>query len=196
MQAVPLAALNGSVMSAFKSSSLSPPSAELAKTLGKMASNPTVYEITATAPATAATMDHLADMDDDKCCLHGEEEVQYVGGVPSYYPSMENQSSRVSSPSPVMPVSPKNYEGNLTPVSGSSKDGSSSSSSSSSEVLSAMDDEVSESSMPPNLSAEGMCVPSSAEVLTTEQSPVSGTHVKHWTYEDQFKQVNNIVIYQ
>lgn len=192
MQAVPIAALNSSVMSVFKSSSLSPPSAELAKTLGKMANTPTVYEISATtAPAPAPFMEHLADVDEDKCSLHGEEVVKYGGSVSSYYPSLENQSSRMSSPSPVMAGSPKNYEGNLTPV---SADGSSSSSSSSSEVLSAMDDEVSESSVPPHLAAVGLCLPSSAEVLATEQNTATGTHVKHWTYEDQFKQVTYSLI--
>lgn len=191
MQAAPLATLNGSVMSAFKSPTLSPPSAELAQTLGKMASNSAVYEISATAPAPAPSMDSLADLDEDKCSLHDDEVVNY-SGVSSYYPSLESQSSRVNSPSPGIPVSPKNSAGNLTPVSASSKDDSSSSSSSS-EVLSALEDEVSESPMPLHLAATSTSVPNSAEVIVTEQNTTSGTHVKHWTYEDQFKQVNIII---
>ena len=190
MQAVPLAALNGSVMSAFKPSSLSPPSADLAQTFGKMASNSAVYEISATAPAAPA-MGHLAELEEDKCSsAHGEEEdeeVSYQG--PSYYPSLQEvQGSAVSSPSPIMPASPKNYTGNLTPVSASSKDGSSSSSTSS-EVLSAMEDEVCEPALPPHLAAAGMCIPSCADGLAADRNSMSGTHVKHWTYEDQFKQV-------
>lgn len=165
MQAVPLAALNGSVMAAFKSPSLSPPSAELAQTLGKVGSS-SVYEISAT---TSPPMDSLSDMD-DKCRLGpGEEMLSYTT---QYYSMVETQS-RASSPSTIMAASPKDSAGNLTPVSISSKE------TSSSEVL---DDEGGDQDV---LGHHSMCIPISSE---GEQGPTA-THVKHWTYEDQFKQV-------
>ena len=105
----------------------------------------------------------------------------------AYYHSLDNEGSRGCSPNPNMPGSPKISTGNLTPVSASSKEDSSSSSSS--EVLSALEDDVAESTMPSHLVAAGMCVPASSDTSATDLGTVSATHVKHWTYEDQFKQV-------
>lgn len=167
MQAVPLAALNRTVMAAFKSPSLSPPSAELAQTLGKVGSNP-VFEISATTSTSSpiSVADSLTAID-DKCSL-GEEVMNYA----TQYYSLEGQS-RASSPSTVMAASPKDSAGNLTPISVSSKE------SSSSDVLS-LDDEGGE-----GLTHQSMCIPISSE----EQGASGGTQVKNWTYEDQFKQV-------
>lgn len=176
MQAVPLAALNGSVMAAFKSPSLSPPSAELAQTLGKMGSNP-VYEISATT-SPVGHMESLSDME-DKCRL-GEEVLNYTT---QFYTTVESQS-RASSPSTVMAASPKDSAGNLTPVSISSKD------TSSSEALSALEDEGSDGD---EVTHRNICIP----MPSGDQGDSTGaTQVKHWTYEDQFKQVRkyNLVV--
>lgn len=171
MQAVPLAALNGSVMAAFKSPSLSPPSADLAQTLGKMGSNP-VYEISATTSASSpmARIDALSDME-DKC----EDVLSYTT---QFYSTVESQS-RASSPSTA--TSPKDCAGNLTPVSVSSKD------TSSSEALSALEDEGGEGEASHH---QSMCIPISSG--DQGDQPVCATQVKHWTYEDQFKQVTKI----
>jgi len=176
MQAVPLATLNGSVMSAFKPHTLSPPS---------VATSSAVYEIS----AAAAPMEEL---DEDKCSSHDEGDVVEYNGSPSYYHTLDqSSSSRGNSPDHELATgSPKLCTGSLTPVSASSKDDSSSSSSS--EVLSGLEDDGTESvSIASHLVAAGMCVPSSTETSGTDLGPVSGTHVKHWTYEDQFKQVSH-----
>ena len=169
MQAVPLAALNASVMAAFKSPSLSPPSAEIAQTLGKIAGNQ-IYEISATTSPPATKMEAHTDTD-DKCSIE-DDVVSYTA---QYYPAIESHS-RASTPSTVAPGSPKDCAGHLTPVSVSSKD------SSSSEGLSPLDDEGMES-----LPHQSMCIPISSEAQ--EEQGNGGTQVRHWTYEDQFKQV-------
>lgn len=177
MQAVPLAALNGSVMAAFKSPSLSPPSAELAQTLGKMGNNP-VYEISATTSGSppVAHMESLSDIE-DKCRL-GED---VLGYTTQFYSTLETQS-RASSPSTVMATSPKDSAGNLTPVSVSSKD------TSSSEALSALEDEGDGD----GTIHHNMCIPISSSGEQGDQA-TGATQVKHWTYEDQFKQVKIIL---
>lgn len=177
MQAVPLA-LNGSVMAAFKSPSLSPPSAELAQTLGKMGGN-SVYEISATTSSpSVSAVDPLTDMD-DKYRL-GEEMISYST---QYYSTIEGQS-RASSPGVEMiATSPKDSAGNLTPVSVSSKD------TSSSDVMSALEDEPSDV-----LRHQSMCIPISSSQEHGEEGTTS-TQIKHWTYEDQFKQVSSMQRY-
>jgi hypothetical protein len=174
MQAVPLA-LNSSVMAAFKSPSLSPPSAELAQTLGKMGGS-SVYEISATTSPPVTAVDPLSDMD-DKYRL-GEE---MMGYSTQYYSTVESQSRGSSPGVPVMAASPKDSTGNLTPVSVSSKD-----TSSGSDVTSVLEDEPSEI-----LGGQhSMCIPiSSSQEQGEEGSSSSSTQIKHWTYEDQFKQV-------
>ena len=167
MQAVPLAALNGSVMAAFKPPSLSPNSTELAHT---MASN-TVYEISATTTNTPP-VNSPADME-DKCRL-GEEAMSYAT---QYYSTVES-GSRASSPSTLMVASPKDSAGNLTPVSVSSKE------TSSSDSMSALEDDGGAGDV---LAQQGMCIPISSEEHGGEQGT---TQVRHWTYEDQFKQVS------
>ena len=156
-------------MAAFKSPSLSPPSAELAQTLGKMGSNP-VYEISATtAGSSPVNMETLSEME-DKCRL-GEDVLSYTN---QFYSTLENQSA-ASSPSA---ASPKGSAGNLTPVSVSSKE------TSSSEALSALEDEGGDGEVSNH---QNMCIPmSSAE---QGDQATAATQVKHWTYEDQFKQV-------
>lgn len=175
MQAVPLA-LNGSVMAAFKSPSLSPPSAELAQTLGKMGGN-SVYEISATTSSPVTAVDPLTDMD-DKYRL-GEEMMTYST---QYYSTLEAQS-RASSPGgvAVMAASPKDSAGNLTPVSVSSKE-----TSSSSDATSVLEDESGEAALGGH---QGMCIPISSSQEQGEEGSNS-TQIKHWTYEDQFKQVH------
>lgn len=166
--AVPLAALNGSThMSAFKSPSLSPPSAELS--LRQMAGNP-VYEISATTSTPVSAIDTLTDID-GKCNL-GDEMASYTT---QYYSTVETQS-RASSPSST--ASPRDSAGNISPVSVSSKE------SSSPESLSPLDGEGSEGT-----SHQSMCVPNTSSEMQTQKEQKSGTQVKHWTYEDQFKQV-------
>ena len=182
MQAVPLATFNGSVMSAFKPHTLSPPS---------VAPSSTVYEISAAAAPAVPPMEEL---EEDKCSSHDEGEVVEYNGSPSYYHTLDqSSSSRGNSPDQELAGtgSPHLCTGNLTPVSASSsKDDSSSSSSS--EVLSGLEDDGTESaSLASHLVAAGMCVPSSTETSGSDLGPVSGTHVKHWTYEDQFKQVSS-----
>lgn len=180
MQAVPLAALNGSVMAAFKSPSLSPPSAELAQTLGKMGAN-SVYEISATTSPPVPAVNPLTDMD-DKYRL-GEEMMSYST---QYYSTLEGQS-RASSPGgvAVMAASPKDSAGDLTPVSVSSKD----TSSSSSDATSVLEDEPGEAA----LGHQGICIPISSQEQGDDSGPTS-TQIKHWTYEDQFKQVHTLVM--
>ena len=167
MQAVPLAALNGSVMAAFKPPSLSP-STELAQTMGKMG-NSNVYEISATT--TSPPVESPTDME-DKCRL-GEEAMSYAT---QYYSTVESQS-RASSPSTLMVASPKDSAGNLTPVSVSSKG------TSSSDSMSALEDESASGDI---LTHQSMCIPISSSEHSGDQST---TQVRHWTYEDQFKQV-------
>lgn len=170
MQAVPLA-LNSSVMAAFKSPSLSPPSAELAQTLGKMGGN-SVYEISATTSPVTSPRDM-----EDKYRL-GEDMMGYSA---QYYTSVEGQS-RGSSPGAVaMAASPKDSTGNLTPVSVSSKE-----TSSSSDATSVLGDEHVEV-----LGQQSICIPiSAASHEHGEEGGTSSTQIKHWTYEDQFKQVS------
>ncbi len=169
MQAVPLATFNGSVMAAFKPPSLSPPSTELAQTMGKMG-NSNVYEISAT---TSTPPVHSPTDMEDKCRL-GEEAMSYAT---QYYSTVESQS-RASSPSTGMVASPKDScAGNLTPVSVSSKE------TSSSDSMSVLEEETASGEM---LSHQGMCIPISSEEHSGEQGT---TQVRHWTYEDQFKQV-------
>lgn len=179
MQAVPLAALNSSVMAAFKSPSLSPPSAELAQTLGKMGSNP-VYEISATttSPPMASAGSVLADME-DKYRL-GEDVLDYS----TQYYSVDGQS-RGSSPGGVGPAA-DSPTGTLTPVSVSSKE---TTSSSSSDVMSALEEESGE--VPGHHHHQGMCIPISSSQEHREEGS-TGTQIKHWTYEDQFKQLYNL----
>ncbi len=180
MHAVPLAALNGSMMSAFKPHALSPSSAT---------GNSTVYEISAAAPAPVA-MDGL---EEDKCSSHGGEDILDYDDRPAYYHTLDrHSSSRGPSPNLDLTGSPKMCMGNLTPVSASSKEDSSSSSSS--EVLSNLEDEGMEPSMSSHLVASSMCVPASSEAGSTDLATMSATHVKHWTYEDQFKQVSEVSI--
>ena len=166
MQAVPLAALNGSMMAAFKSPSLSPPSAELAQTLGKMGNNP-VYEISATT-STSPPVPQLESLE-EKCRL-GEDMLSYTT---QFYSTVESQSV-ASSPS----SSPKGSPGSV-----SSKD------SSSSEGLSGLEDEGADGEVATH---QSMCVPISS-VEQTEHG-LGATQVKHWTYEDQFKQVGNVYL--
>lgn len=171
MQAVPLAALNGSVMAAFKPPSLSPPSTELAQTMGKMG-NSNVYEISATTNPPVGSVNSPTDVE-DKCRL-GEEAMSYAT---QYYSTVEGQS-RASSPSTLLVASPKDSAGNLTPVSVSSKE------TSSSDSMSALEEEGTAGEV---LAHQGMCIPISSEEQSGEQST---TQVRHWTYEDQFKQVS------
>ncbi len=181
MQAVPLAAINSSVMAAFKSPSLSPPSDDLAQTLGKMAS---VYEISATASSSSQTpqMSTLSSMEENL----GEGMVAPY--TTQYYSTVESQS-RTSSISTDRAPSPRDSAGRMTPVSvGSSKE-----ESTSSEGLSPLEDEGSEGLVHHHQGegrggggggGGGICIPSPS----SEAQP-GGTQVKHWTYEDQFKQV-------
>lgn len=165
MQAV---SLNG-VMAAFKSPSLSPPSAELAQTLGKMGGN-SVYQISATtSPPAVTAVNPLTDMD-EKYRL-GDEIMTYST---QYYSTLEAES-RASSPGGVA-ASPKDSAGNLTPVSVSSKD-----TSSSSDATSILEEESA-------LGHQGMCIPMSSSQEQGDEGS-SSTQIKHWTYEDQFKQV-------
>lgn len=169
MQAVPIATLNSSVMAAFKHPSLSPPSTELAQTMGKMGSS-NVYEISATTstPPVSSPTDI-----EDKCRL-GEEAISYTT---QYYSTVEGQS-RGSSPSTGMVPSPKDScTGNLTPVSVSSKD------TSSSDSMSGLEEESATGEV---MAHQSMCIPISSEEHSGEQGT---TQVRHWTYEDQFKQV-------
>lgn len=181
MQAVPLATLNSTVMAAFKSPSLSPPSAELAQTLGKMGSS-SVYEISATtSPPVTTAVDSLTDME-DKYRL-GEDVLNYSS---QYYSTVEDHS-RASSPGGIMAASPKESGGNLTPVSVSSKD------TSCSEAMSSLEDEMQGSELPPipidMQTRQNMCIPISS---SQEQGEGTSTQIKHWTYEDQFKQLYNL----
>ena len=170
MQAVPLA-LNSSVMAAFKSPSLSPPSAELAQTLGKMGGN-SVYEISAT---TSPPVTSPSDIE-EKYRL-GED---MMGYSTQYYTSVEGQSRGSSPGVAVMAASPKDSTGNLTPVSVSSKE-----TSSSSDATSVLGDDHVEV-----LGHQSMCIPiSTASQQHGEEGATSSTQIKHWTYEDQFKQV-------
>ena len=136
-------------MAAFESPALSPPSAELAQTLGKMGTN-SVYEISATTSPPVSSGSSLL----------GDDVMPYSS---EYYSTLDSQSG---------PNSPKDSSGNLTPDSVSSKG---------SETLSALEDEI----MP----HQGMCIPMSSSHHQGEEGATS-TQIKHWTYEDQFKQVN------
>lgn len=171
MQAVPLT-LNSSVMAAFKSPSLSPPSAELAQTLGKMGGN-SVYEISATTSPTVTAVDSMSDMD-DKYRL-GEE---MMGYSTQYYSTVDGQSRDSSPGVAVMAASPKDSTGNLTPVSVSSKG------SSSSDATSVIEDETVEVLG----HHQSMCIP-----IASSGEGTTSTQIKHWTYEDQFKQVRPLV---
>lgn len=176
MQAVPIA-INRSVMSAFKAPSLSPPSAELAQTLGKITTK-AVYEISATTSPSGPAA--LADLEGE-CSNIGEELASY--GATQYYTAVDSQS-RASSPSTVMAASPKDSAGNLSPVSvSSSKE--EDSSSSSPEPLSPLEGGGEEGC---RLAAQQQNMPAAA-AMDSHRDHQGGTQVKHWTYEDQFKQV-------
>ena len=156
---VSLAAMNGARPTFGK---LSPKSSELAQTL---------YHIT------------TDDSAEDKLNL-GDEAVTYTT---QYYTTVEPQSM-ASSPL-LQPTSPERESGMLTPASVSSKESSSSDGASDGpsggSLVGIMQRSICVSSpggdAPHSDSLVGVC--------GSNGSTVAGATVKHWTYEDQFKQV-------
>ena len=161
------AAMNGARPTFGKQLSLSPKSSDLAQTLNQI-STP-VYHIT------------TDESSEDKFNL-GDEAVTYTT---QYYTTVEPQSTASS---PLMqPASPERDSGMLTPASVSSKESSSS-------------DIASDGAMGGSVMQQNICVTSSGGIPlsdglseansgTNSGNPVAGATVKHWTYEDQFKQV-------
>ena len=156
-------------------SGLSPKSSDLAQTLNQITTPTHVYHIT------------TEDSSEDREFSLGDEAMTYT----TQYYTVEPQSS-ASSPL-LQPASPERDSGMLTPASVSSKESSSS-------------DVASEGATPTGGSMSGVmqqqniCVTSSGGIQHSDGlmgvsnggnggNTVAGATVKHWTYEDQFKQV-------
>lgn len=181
MQVSLTAAMNGARPTFGKQLSLSPKSSDLAQTLNHI-STP-VYHIT------------TDDSSEDKFNL-GDEAVTYTT---QYYTTVEPQSTASS---PLMqPESPGRDSGMLTPTSVSSKE------SSSSDVASDGPAGGSLSGGATGGMQQNICVTSSGGLVHSDGlvgvsggvsngTTVAGATVKNWTYEDQFKQVDIILIYE
>ena len=159
---VSLAAMNGARPTFGK---LSPKSSELAQTL---------YHIT------------TDDSAEDKLNL-GDEAMTYTT---QYYTTVEPQS--IASSPLLQPDSPGRESGMLTPASVSSKESSSSDGASDGpsggSLVGIMQQNVcvsSPGSIPHSEGLVGVCSAGPG----SNGSTVAGNTVKHWTYEDQFKQV-------